>query len=118
MLPCRRTRRAGPASFNRAADAWRKKDVTDFSRHGGQGDLSGKRIEKRGAEGLGRALAASSTLAALHLSNCGITAGCAAHLAEGVGRSPSLATLHLSDNIIGAGSADGPRRHSRRLGHG
>ena len=28
MLPCRRTRRAGPASFNRAADAWRKKDVS------------------------------------------------------------------------------------------
>ena len=52
---------------------------------------------------LGRALAASSTLTALDLSNCGITAGSVGsveHLAEGVGRSASLATLQLSGNLM------------------
>ena len=52
-------------------------------------ELSYNKIGDSGAEGLGRALAASSTLTTLDLVNCGMTAGGAAHLADGVGRSAS-----------------------------
>jgi hypothetical protein len=46
------------------------------------------------------ALVHNSTLAALHLCGCGITAAGAAHLAEGVGKRASLATLILCRNKI------------------
>jgi Ran GTPase-activating protein (RanGAP) involved in mRNA processing and transport/cold shock CspA family protein len=54
---------------------------------------------------LGEALADNSTLTALHLGGCGITAAGAAHLAEGVGKSASLATLDLRGNYLGNSGA-------------
>ena len=51
-------------------------------------DLSGSMIGDSGPEGLGRALAASSTLTVLTLCYCGITAGGAAHIAQGVRQGP------------------------------
>ena len=50
--------------------------------------LHDNKIGDSGAEGLGRALAASSTLTALYLRYCGITAVGAAHIAQGVRQGP------------------------------
>jgi Ran GTPase-activating protein (RanGAP) involved in mRNA processing and transport len=55
-------------------------------------DLRGNDLGNSGAQALGAALAATSTLTSLNLWYCGITAAGAAHLAEGVGKSASLAS--------------------------
>ena len=58
-------------------------------------------INEDRARVLGDALVVSSTLTALHLRNCGMTAAGAARLAEGVGKSVSLITLYSFGNKIG-----------------
>jgi hypothetical protein len=65
----------------------------------------GNKIGDSGAQALGVALAATSTLTSLNLSYCGITAAGAAHLAEGVGKSASLETLNLLCNNLGNSGA-------------
>ena len=69
-------------------------------------DLFWNKIGDSGAELLGEALASSSTLTALGLYYSGITAGGAAHIAQGVGRSRSLSTLDLTRNQIGDSGAE------------
>ena len=69
--------------------------------------LTGNEIGESGAQGLGRALAASSTLTALHLRHCGSTAGGAEHLAEGVG---------TVDKLGAAGAACAVRHRRRSAG--
>jgi hypothetical protein len=69
-------------------------------------DFRFNKIGDSGAEGLGWALAASSTLTTLRLGYCGITAAGAAHLAEGLSRSTSLATLELRGSKIGDSGAE------------
>ena len=63
-------------------------------------------IDEERARGLGRAVAASSTLTALHLRPCGMTGAGAVYLAQGVGESASLTTLDLSGNKIGHSEAN------------